>query len=353
MKPGSNDAITLIAPIADRMIMARGDWSHTRYANIAAGVFFLIGSVVLPATPRPLCAQDYASQLPRIAPTEADRVLETFRVAPPFRLQLVAAEPLVNSPVAIEWDADGNLFVCEMRGYSENRDDALSRVSRLRDTNDDGIYDENTVFADGLLWPTAIFPYDDGLFVADAPDIYFMRDTDGDGIADEKRVVLTGFGTSNVQGLLNSFRWGLDNRIHVACSSAGGKVHSPDHPDQAVDVRGRDLAIDPRTMQFELTSGGGQHGMCFDDWGHKFVSSNSDHIQQVLYDDRYIARNPFLLALPHGVRSPRMAPRPRSIASARSSPGASCERTCAFPARPVDPSKASPGVVVCPPGRRR
>ncbi|MBL8867158.1 MAG: c-type cytochrome, partial [Planctomycetia bacterium] len=46
------------------------------------------------------------------------------------------------------------------------------------------------------------------------------------------------------------------------------------------------------------TSGGAQHGMTFDDWGHKFVSSNSDHIQQVMYEDRYIARNPYLIAPP-------------------------------------------------------
>ena len=47
-----------------------------------------------------------------------------------------------------------------------------------------------------------------------------------------------------------------------------------------------------RTFEIELTSGGAQHGMCFDDWGRKFVSSNSDHIQQIMYEDRYVARNP-------------------------------------------------------------
>ncbi|MEZ6066050.1 MAG: hypothetical protein R3B90_10155 [Planctomycetaceae bacterium] len=40
-------------------------------------------------------------------------------------------------------------------------------------------------------------------------------------------------------------------------------------------------------------SGGGQHGMSFDDFGGKFVCSNSDHLQQVLYEERYVARNPF------------------------------------------------------------
>ena len=44
------------------------------------------------------------------------------------------------------------------------------------------------------------------------------------------------------------------------------------------------------------TSGGGQYGMTFDKWGHKYVCSNSDHIQQVMYEDRYVARNPYLAA---------------------------------------------------------
>ncbi len=36
--------------------------------------------------------------------------------------------------------------------------------------------------------------------------------------------------------------------------------------------------------------------MSFDDWGRKFVCSNSDHIQLVMFEDRYLARNPYLAA---------------------------------------------------------
>ena len=234
----------------------------------------------------------------RIEPTEAAETLANFVVAEGFRIELVAAEPLVASPVAIEWDADGSMYVCEMRGYSENRDDRLSRIRRLTDIDQDGVYDQSQIFIDGLLWPTAIFPFDGGLFVGDAPDLLYCKDTDGDGVADVKKVVLTGFGTSNVQGLMNSFRWGLDNRIHIACSSVGGSVHRPGDLEGALEVRRRDLAFDPRSFEIEQTSGGAQHGMCFDDWGRKFVSSNSDHIQQVMYEDRYVARNKWFSASP-------------------------------------------------------
>ncbi len=239
---------------------------------------------------------DFADQLPRIPPTEPTDALKTFQVADGYQMQLVASEPLIGSPVAIEWDADGRLFVCEMRGYSENRDDKISSIALLTDTDDDGVFDQRADFASGLNWPTAIFPFDGGLFVGDAPDLLYLKDTDGDGIADTKKVVLTGFGTTNVQGLMNSMRWGLDNRIHVACSSVGGKIQPAIGGDEPVNVRGRDLAFDPRTFKFTPTSGAAQHGMCFDDWGRKFVSSNSNHIMQVMYDDSRIARNPLVNA---------------------------------------------------------
>lgn len=270
------------------------------------------------ASPEDLLKQDFAAQLPRVAPTEPADVMKDFTVAPGFQLEQVAAEPLVNSPVAMEWNENGRLFVCEMRGYSENRDDGISRVSMLEDLDDDGRYDKSTVFVDKLLWPTAVFCYDGGVFIGDAPDVRYYKDTDGDGRADVVQNVFTGFGTSNVQGLLNCFRWGLDNRIHLATSSIGGdirradprkapflklddpnrvKQHEADFRDsKPVNVRGRDIAFDPKTFEFMLTSGASQHGMSFDDWGHKFVSSNSNHIQQVMYEDRYIARNPYLTA---------------------------------------------------------
>ncbi len=275
------------------------DFSPVRIVDICFNYLLMsflgIGSLCVATS---VCAQDYSAELPRIPPTDPQQALKSFTVAPGFKIELVASEPLIGTPVAIEWDADGRMYVCEMRGYSEDRDDAISSIALLTDDDDDGTYDRRTTFADGLLWPTAIFPFDGGLFVGDAPDLYYFKDTDGDGQADEKKVVLTGFGTSNVQGLLNSFRWGLDNRIHVACSSVGGEIRRPDakDDDKPVNVRGRDIAFDPRSYEFQPTSGAAQHGMCFDDWGRKFVSSNSNHIQQVMYEDHDIARNPYLRA---------------------------------------------------------
>ena len=59
--------------------------------------------------------------------------------------------------------------------------------------------------------------------------------------------------------------------------------------------------FDPRTESFTRTSGGGQHGMSRDDWGRTYVCGNSDPYRLLMYDSRYLARNPYLQAPPAAV----------------------------------------------------
>ncbi len=240
---------------------------------------------------------DYSSELPRIPSRSVEESLKAFDLVKGFGIQCVASEPLVASPVATCFDADSHLFIAEMRDYSEQETEKLGRIRRLVDKDQDGVFDSATVFAEGLSWPTAVIAYDGGVFVGAAPDIWYFKDHDGDGVADEKRIVLTGFGRTNVQGLLNSFRWGFDNRIHGATSVSGGQVKRPEDKDsKGVDLRGRDFSFDPRLLDIRAETGGGQHGMCFDDWGLKYVCSNSRHAQFVAYEERYLTRNPHLPA---------------------------------------------------------
>ena len=96
---------------------------------------------------------------------------------------------------------------------------------------------------------------------------------------------------------MNSFRWGLDNRFHVSTSGDGGEVSKADRIEtKPVSVRGQGFLFDPRTETFELTGGGGQHGMGRDDWGRTYVCGNSDPFHLVMYDSRYLVRNPYLKA---------------------------------------------------------
>jgi putative membrane-bound dehydrogenase-like protein len=241
--------------------------------------------------------RDYTAELPRIKPVAAADALSTFKIADGFRIEQVASEPTVVDPIAMAFDENGRLFVVEMRGYSEDDGENLGRIRLLEDTDGDGRFETSTIYAEGLSWPTALTCYDGGLFVGAAPDIYYFKDTTGDRRADVKKTVFTGFRRSNVQGLINTFKWGLDNRIHGATSSSGAEVTSVAAPELAsVNLRGRDFAIEPRTMTMVPTSGGGQHGLSFNRWGDKFVCSNSNHAQHVRFEDRYVARNPYFAA---------------------------------------------------------
>ncbi len=239
---------------------------------------------------------DFSGELPRIDPQSPQQSQKLLHVLPGFRVELAASEPQVVDPIACSFDERGRLFVVCMRDYSEQEHDQLGEVRILEDTTGDGVYDRSTLFADKLSWPTAIICYDGGAFVGAPPHIYYLKDEDGDGRADEHKIVFTGFNRTNVQGMLNSFRWGLDNRIHAATSSTGATVTRPGSNDPPLVIKGRDFAFDPRTLKLEPTSGGAQHGLDFDAWGRKFVCSNSSHLEMVFFDDRYLARNPYLAA---------------------------------------------------------
>lgn len=218
-----------------------------------------------------------------------------------FRAELIAAEPLVKDPVAVDFDERGRMYVVQLPPYNAYVLDEIptGSIALLEDVNDDGIYDKSQVFADKLSYPTAVACWDGGLFVGDAPDLLYLKDTDGDGKADLRKVVFTGFGKDKAgEAHLNSIRWGMDNRFHFSTNLAGGDITAVAAKDaKPVSVRGRGFIFDPRDWtKFELTSGGGQHGLSMDNWGRKFVCSNSVPAQTLMYDDRYIARNPVMQA---------------------------------------------------------
>ncbi len=252
-----------------------------------------------------------------------------------FRLEPVAVEPLVTDPVSVCYDADGRLYVVEMRGYPYPEKDPSGNVSRLEDRDGDGRFETRTIFLDGLSWPTGIVPYDGGVFIAVAPDIIYAKDTNGDGVADVKKVMFSGFGTENVQGLLNGLLWGPDGWIYGVTSSNGGTIHNRSRPEaKPVSVRGRDFRFKPDGSAFEAISGGGQFGHSFDDWGHRFTCNNSNHVRQIVLPSHYLERNPALdPAVGRSRHRRRGAGRAGVSHQPAQSPGGSCARVSGRPIR--------------------
>ncbi len=237
-------------------------------------------------------------ELPRIPPVELDQAISTIKMRPGFAVEFAAHEPQVVDPVSACFDEDGALFVVEMRGYSERRDESLGRVKKLTDKDGDGVFETATIYAKDLKWPTGVLCYDGGIYVTASPDIHYFKDADGDGVAEHKEIAFTGFGEGaprlNMQALVNSLRWGPDNRIWGATSNNGGSMRRGDQPEsEAVRVSGRDFSFDPKTREFRTENVSAQFGMSFDAEGRRYSSSNSHHLQAIMWEAGQVTPNPY------------------------------------------------------------
>lgn len=209
----------------------------------------------------------------------AQEELETFRIAPGFRVELVAAEPLVVDPVAMDWDDEGRLYVVEMRGYMPdvdgNGEDApVGRVVVLEDTDADGQMDERQVFLDELVLPRAIAVLPQGVLIAEQPNLWLCRDEDHDLKCDEK-VRLTSYaeGRSNPEHQENGLLPGIDNWIY---NSRSGRRFR---------FRGDAFEVQPTLTR-------GQWGIAQDDDGRLYYNHNSGFVYVDEIPADYLSRQP-------------------------------------------------------------
>lgn len=162
-------------------------------------------------------------------------LLKQLEIHPEFEVSLVAAEPLVNKPMNIDWDEKGRLWVVETPEYPNGLRQAnveawkdsgsvepgkydrkpLDRVSMLEDTNGDGIMDKKTVFADEIELATSSVFYKNGVIVCAAPDIWYFEDTNGDNKADKRSKIYTNLGNRDTHAVINNMRWGMDGWIYA------------------------------------------------------------------------------------------------------------------------------------------
>jgi putative membrane-bound dehydrogenase-like protein len=228
------------------------------------------------------------------------------QLAAGFQIEPFASEPDVVSPVAMEIDEAGRIYVVEDRGYPLDSEGRIGRVKLLEDTNGDGRPDRTTVFADQLVLPTGVMRWRNGILVTDAPDLLYLEDTDGDGKSDIRKRVLTGFAFTNPQHTVNGPVFGLDNWIYLAhenpataiifdkFSDRGSDISFVDRPQVRLTERGRNIRFKPDTFEIEALSGPSQFGHAFDDFGRHFVLNNTYHARHEVIEARYLKRNPDL-----------------------------------------------------------
>src|SRR5687768_16823056 len=249
-------------------------------------IFLFIGLIASTlAAAGPTAVPDSPADLPKGPPPppvpllRADEAVATMQVAPGFRIETVAEEPLVEHPVAMTFDADGRIWVVEMRSYmpdlaGSGEDAPTGRVKRLEDVDGDGRMDKSTVFLDKLVLPRAIAIVRDGLLVATPPRLLFCRDTEGDGKADEQTLVADDYGLrGNPEHMPNGLMRGLDNWIYSA----------------NYDKR---IRFDGVRWHSESVPELGQWGVSQDDFGRLFHNTNTDQLRGSLIAPHYADRNP-------------------------------------------------------------
>jgi putative membrane-bound dehydrogenase-like protein len=218
---------------------------------------------------------------PVLSPGESIAQME---LPPGFRVELVAAEPLVQDPIAFSFDPQGRLWVLEWPAYNWELRPTLpdadeqapppSRVVVLVDTEGDGRMDTRTVFAE-VGWPRGILAVGGGVLVFDLPDVVFLRDTTGDGRADHRQVVYGGLPIPvNPHSAPSSPVWAVDNWIYALQTDARVRYG---HGGWRVEPAGRM---------------GGQWGLSQDDYGRLFFGYNQDHLRGSLVPVHYAPRNP-------------------------------------------------------------
>ena len=213
---------------------------------------------------------------PVLSPQQA---LESFVIAAGFTIELIAAEPLVEDPVAVAWDEDGRMYVAEMRAYMPDVDGTgeeqpIGAVARLTDIDGDGVFDQREVVLDGLVLPRAVRVVNDGLLVAEMGKLWLCPSPSGwarDIDCSAKRLLgAYGEHQGSVEHAENGLLVGLDNWLYSAKSARRLKL---------VDT---ELVEEPTAFR-------GQWGITQDDTGRLYYNTNSNLLLGDYYDAQAIA----------------------------------------------------------------
>jgi len=236
---------------------------------------FALFIILVALTPGSLLAQRDLQEIPD---TDPEVELRSFVVADGFEVNLFASEPQIASPIQMNFDAHGRLWVASSEVYPQIKPGQIAndKIIILEDADRDGVAEQSTVFADGLLIPTGVLPGDGGVYVANSTELIHLKDTDNDGKADVRRVVLSGFGTEDTHHLLHTLRWGYDGLMYMNQS-----IYIHTHVETPHGVRrlnaGGIWQFRPETMELEVYCRGfvNAWGRHFNNWGADFATDGA------------------------------------------------------------------------------
>lgn len=110
---------------------------------------------------------------------ETEIPLDSYILEEGFTLKVLASEPLLEAPVAMDFDDDGRMWVVQMPGYMNDmqgsaENDPVGSIRILEDLDHDGIADHAKIFLDSLVMPRALAHVYGGLLYAEPPYLWFV-----------------------------------------------------------------------------------------------------------------------------------------------------------------------------------
>ncbi len=205
-----------------------------------------------------------------------------FKLPAGYEVTLVASEemfPEMVNPVALNFDNKGRLWVATMPSYPQWKPKTKldDKLLILDDDNNDGVADRCTVFAGGLHQPTGFEIGQGGVYIAEQPDILFLKDTDGDDKADVKVRKLFGFDTADSHHGIAAFEFGPDGALYFQEGTfKQSQVETPYGLQRLGDAGV--WRYDPRTERLEVHASlafANPWGHVFDAWGQNFICDAS------------------------------------------------------------------------------
>ncbi len=214
--------------------------------------------------------------------TSPEEALSHFSVPEGFEISLWASEvefPDLQNPVQFAFDARGRLWVATMPSYPMYvpGTPVNDKILILSDSNGDGRADTSKVFAEGLHVPTGIELGDGGVYLAQQPNLMFLRDTDGDDIADSREILLHGFDSGDSHHALHAFEWSPGGALHFMEGTFHHSQTETPYGLQRLANAGA-FRYEPRTEKLDVYTSyncANPWGQCWDRWGHHFIADAS------------------------------------------------------------------------------
>lgn len=196
-----------------------------------------------------------------------------------MKVELFADEtmfPEMVNPVQMAFDTKGRLWVATWITYPHWKptEPMNDKLLILEDTNQDGKADVCKTFAGDLHNPTGFEFWNDGVLIAQGPDIQFLKDTNGDDNYDVRERILHGLDTADTHHTANSFVLDPGGAMYFQEGTFHHtQVETPWGAPRRV-ANGAVFRYEPRAKKFDVYVSFGfanPHGHVFDRWGQDIV----------------------------------------------------------------------------------